>query len=41
MTYAFLDTSILMQYKVFEGMPWGDIIGDNDYQFVVPKKVFR
>lgn len=39
MTYAFLDTSILMQYKVFEGMPWGDIIGDNDYQFVVPQKV--
>lgn len=40
MTYAFLDTSILMQYKVFEGMPWADIIGDKDFQFVVSQKVF-
>lgn len=39
MTYAFLDTSILMQYKVFEGMPWSDIIGDNDIIFVVSQKV--
>lgn len=39
MTYAFLDTSILMQYKVFEGMPWNDIIGDKDIIFVVAQKV--
>lgn len=40
MTYAFLDTSILMQYKVFDGMPWADIIGDKDFILVVSQKVF-
>lgn len=39
MTYAFLDTSIFMHYKVFEGMPWNNIIGDKDIIFVVPQKV--
>lgn len=39
MTYAFLDTSILMQYKVFEGMPWSDIVNDKDVIFVITQKV--
>ena len=39
MTYAFLDTSIFMHYKVFEGMPWKNIISDKDIIFVVPQKV--
>lgn len=40
MTYAFLDTSVLMHYKVFDGMPWASIIGDPNFCFVISQKVF-
>ena len=28
-----------MQYKVFEGMPWSDIVNDKDIIFVITQKV--
>ena len=40
MVYAFLDTNMLLHYKVFEGMPWRIILADNDYKFVICQKVF-
>lgn len=40
MVYAFLDTNMLLHYKVFEGMPWRTILADNDYKFVICQKVF-
>lgn len=40
MVYAFLDTNILLHYKVFEGMPWSTILGDEEATFVICQKVF-
>lgn len=40
MTYAFLDTNMLLHYKVFEGMPWSEILGDDEYRFIICQKVF-
>lgn len=40
MVYAFLDTNILLHYKVFEGMPWNTILGDEEFTFVICQKVF-
>ncbi len=40
MTYAFLDTNILLHYKVFDGMPWNEILADDDFIFVICQKVF-
>lgn len=40
MVYAFLDTNMLLHYKVFEGMPWRIILADDDYKFVICQKVF-
>lgn len=28
-----------MQYQVFEGMPWSDIVNDKDIIFVITQKV--
>lgn len=40
MVYAFLDTNMLLHYKVFEGMPWRTILADDDYKFIICQKVF-
>ena len=40
MVYAFLDTNILLHYKVFEGMPWSTILGDEEFTFIICQKVF-
>lgn len=40
MTYAFLDTNILLHYKVFEGMPWNSILADDNITFIICQKVF-
>lgn len=40
MVYAFLDTNVLMHYKVFEGMPWTSILSDDNITFIICQRVF-
>lgn len=40
MVYAFLDTNVLLHYKVFEGMPWKELLADDKITFVICQKVF-
>lgn len=35
MTYAFLDTNLLMHFKVFEGIDWPMMLGDKDYSLII------
>ena len=33
MTNAFIDTNILLHFKVFEGIKWDKFLGDKNYTF--------
>lgn len=35
MTNAFIDTNILLHFKVFEGIKWDKFLGDKDYALVI------
>lgn len=35
MTYAFIDTNVLLHFKVFEGIKWKDLLNDKDIVLVV------
>lgn len=35
MTYAFIDTNILMHFKVFDGIDWYSFLSDRDYCLMV------
>lgn len=39
MTYAFIDTNLLMHFKVFEGMNWKQLLGDKDYCIMIAPTV--
>ena len=39
MTYAFIDTNLLMHFKVFEGMKWEQLLGDKDYCLMIAPTV--
>ena len=41
MKYVFLDTNVFLQFKDFEQIPWGELIGDNDFAIVVSDVVSR
>ena len=41
MKYVFLDTNVLLQFKDFEQIPWGELIRDNDFTIVVSDIVSR
>lgn len=35
MTYAFIDTNVLLHFKAFEGIKWKDLLNDKDFVLVV------
>lgn len=41
MKYVFLDTNVFLQFKDFEQILWGKLIGDNDFTIVVSDVVSR
>ena len=41
MKYLLLDTNIYMHYIDFEQIDWGTIIGDKEYEIVVPYTVIK
>ena len=41
MKYLLLDTNIYLHYIDFEQIDWGTIIGDKEYEIVVPYTVIK
>lgn len=41
MKYIFLDTNVFLQFKDFEQIPWGELIGGTDFTIVVSDVVSR
>ena len=41
MKYIFLDTNVFLQFKDFEQIPWGELVGDNDFMIIVSDVVSR
>lgn len=41
MKYLLLDTNIYLHYIDFEHIDWGTIIGDKEYEIVVPYTVIK
>lgn len=35
MKYLFLDTNIFLHFQNFEQIPWGNLVGDDDFKIIV------